>query len=129
MVKNKTCLCCLTKFSFCPDCSKKDALKPSWAGEFCSEDCMTIWSTATKYNLNKMTKAEAKSVISALALKPIEQYVKCVQRDLDIILKEEPKPKRSKKTELPVVNEVMTEASKVETLDEITHEVVKIKEE
>lgn len=104
MVKNRKCLSCSTKFSYCPDCSRKDALKPSWASEFCCEDCKTIWTTATKYNLNKMTKAEAKSIISALALKPIEQYTECVQKDLANILAEDPKPKRTKKAE-PKISE------------------------
>lgn len=132
MVKNKTCLCCTSKFSFCPDCSKKDALKPSWASEFCSEDCMTIWKTATKFNLGKLTKAEAKSIISALPLKPIDQYVKCVQRDLDVILKAEPKPKRGKRAEIKsIIDEVAkptipveVESVDVPVEDVTTHEVV-----
>ena len=94
--KNKTCLCCSTKYSHCPDCSKVDAMKPSWASEFCSEDCKEIWTTAVKFNLGDITKSEAKSIISVLNLKPTEQYVQCVQRDLATILAEEPKPQRGK---------------------------------
>ena len=105
--KNRKCLCCSTKFSFCPDCSRADALLPACRSEFCSEDCMTIWKTATKFNLNKLTKAEAKSIISALPLKPIEQYAACVQRDLGVILAEEPKPKRNRKVFIPVIDEVV----------------------
>lgn len=105
-MKNKTCLCCGTKFSYCPDCSKADALKPAWASEFCSEDCMTLWTTATKFNLGKLTKSEAKTIISALTLKPTEQYAKCVQRDLGVILAEEPKRKRGKRIELKPIEEV-----------------------
>lgn len=134
MVKNRKCLCCSTEYSYCPSCSTKDALAPSWKAEFCSEDCMTIWRTAVKFNLNKITKAEAKSIISALDLKPIEQYVKCVQRDLDVILKEEPKPKRGKRAEASVIDEVIPESIVIDTNTEIaddipvveadTHEVV-----
>ena len=113
MVKNKTCLCCGTKFSYCPDCSKKDALKPSWSSEFCSEDCMTLWTTATKYNMNKLTKSKAKSIISKLVLKPTEQYSKCVQRDLNVILAEDPKPKRGKRAELPIFDEAAPDTIKV----------------
>jgi hypothetical protein len=75
---------------------------------------MTIWTTATKYNLNKLTKSEAKSIISALNLKPTEQYVQCVQRDLGVILKEEPKLKRNKRAVLPVLDESMAAEFKVE---------------
>lgn len=133
MVKNRQCLCCGTKFSFCPDCSKKDALKPSWSSEFCSEDCMTIWTTATKYNLGKLTKSEAKSIISELTLKPTEQYTKCVQRDLSVILAEEPKPKRGKRIDLPVIDEAIPEvvAEEVSTIlsDIESHEAVNKTEE
>lgn len=124
MVKNKTCLCCGTKFSYCPDCSKKDALKPSWSGEFCGKDCMTIWTTATKYNMNKISKAEAKSIIENLTLKPVEQYSKCVQRDLGVIFAKDPKPKRGKRAEISVIDEAMPEEIKMEMLEQIVHEVV-----
>lgn len=125
-IKNRTCLCCSTKFSYCPDCSKKDALKPAWASEFCSEDCMTIWTTATKFNLGKLTKSEAKSIISALPLKPVEQYVKCVQRDLDVILKEEPKPKvkRGKRIEFPVIDETVINTVNTEIKEIIDSPIV-----
>lgn len=123
MVKNKTCLCCSSKFSYCPDCSKKDALAPSWKSEFCSEDCMTIWTTATKYNMNKITKTEAKAIIENIALKPVEQYTKCVQRDLGVILAKEPKSKRGKRAELPVIEaSVKTEIKEISN-DEAVVEV------
>ena len=149
MVKNKQCLSCSTKYSHCPDCSKVDALKPSWASEFCSEECMVIWKTATKHNLGMISKSDAKSIVSELSLKPTEQYVKCIQRDLAKILAEDPKPKRGKRVLMPVIDEAIScEATNdaVETtakiiddkniveektiLDDIAHEVVnKIEEE
>lgn len=67
---------------------------------------MTIWTTCTRYNMGRLTKAEAKSIISELSLKPISEYAACVQRDLGVILKEDPKPKRSKRTEIKPVDEV-----------------------
>ena len=132
-IKNKQCLCCSNKFSYCPDCSKADALKPSWASTFCSEDCMTIWTTATKYNLNKITKSEAKSIISKLTLKPTEQYVTCVQRDLGVILAPESKPKRAKRVEIKPIDDAIPETI-IETvkdiiLNEESHEVVNKTEE
>ena len=130
-IKNRTCLACGTKYSFCPDCNGADKIAPTWKSDFCSETCMTLWTTCTKFNLNKLTKPEAKSIISALTLKPIEQYVKCVQRDLGVILKEEPKPKpkRGKRSELPVIDEAIPEEQKVEVIDENIHEVIKTEEE
>lgn len=116
MVKNKKCLACQKSFSYCPDCSKADALKPAWHSEFCSSDCKTLWSTATKFNMGKLTKAEAKAIISALELKPAEQYVSCIQRDLKNIMAEEPKPKRTRKTEPKLPEPVATPA----TIEEVT---------
>ena len=97
MILNKKCFCCSTRYSYCPDCSTSDKLAPSWKATFCSEDCMTIWTTCTKFNMGRLTKSEAKEIISALILKPTSEYVPCVQRDLGVILKEDPKPKRSKR--------------------------------
>ena len=120
-VKNRKCLCDGVKYSYCPDCNGADRLAPTWKAEFCSETCMTLWNTCTRYNLGKLTKPEAKSIISALTLKPTEQYASCVQRDLGIILKEEPKPKpkRGKKAELPTLEESTSVEFKVELDAEI----------
>ena len=62
---NRKCLTCGTAYSFCPDCSRADALAPSWKAEFCCEDCMNIWTTATKYNMGILNKKEAKNIIGA----------------------------------------------------------------
>lgn len=68
---------------------------------------MTIWTTCTKFNMGRLTKSEAKEIISALTLKPISEYAPCVQRDLGVIMKEDPKPKRSKRIEIKPIDEVV----------------------
>ena len=107
MILNKKCFCCSTRYSYCPNCSGADRLKESWYATFCSEDCMTIWTTCTKFNMGRLTKSEAKEIISALTLKPTSEYVPCVQRDLGVIMKEDPKPKRSRRAEIKPVDEVV----------------------
>ena len=87
--RDRKCLCCGTKYSYCPTCSV-DKTKPTWMTEFCSESCKELFETATKYNLKKLTKDEAKEVIKTLELKEKSAYVECVQRDLENILAEEP---------------------------------------
>lgn len=87
--RDRQCLCCGTKYSYCPTCSS-DKLKPVWMTEFCSEPCKELFETATKYNLKKLTKSEAKEIIEKLELKEKSAYVNCVQKDLDNILAEEP---------------------------------------
>lgn len=87
--RDRQCLCCGTKYSYCPTCSS-DKLKPIWMTEFCSESCKELFETATKYNLKKITKDEAKEIIEIIELKDRSAYVECVQKDLENILAEEP---------------------------------------
>lgn len=104
---NKTCLACKTKYSYCPSCSRADALKPSWHSEFCGETCKDLWLTLTRYNMGRLTKSEAKSIISALDLKPIDTYADCVKRDYSKVMASDPKPKRNKRIEIKPIDEVM----------------------
>ena len=107
MANTSKCFCCSTRYSYCPNCSGADRLKESWYATFCSEDCMTIWTTCTKFNMGRLTKSEAKEIISALTLKPTSEYAPCVQRDLGVIMKEDSKPKRSRRAEIKPVDEVV----------------------
>lgn len=125
MVKNRKCLCCGEEYKYCPDCSRADQLSPSWKAQFCSEPCMTLWLTLTRYNMTRLSKSEAKEIISSLNLKPIDVYAACVQRDYAKVMEEDKKPRRTKKFE-PIVeiepiaeSVVETEQSiEVETIDE-----------
>lgn len=91
--RDRQCLCCGTKYSYCPTCST-DKLKPTWMTEFCSESCKELFETATKYNLKKLTKSEAKEIIENLELKEKSAYVECIQKDLENILTEEKAAKK-----------------------------------
>ena len=94
--KNKQCLACRTAYSYCPSCSRSDALAPSWKSEFCCESCKDIWNTLVKFNMDMLTKSEAKEIISAIDLKPIDSYVECVKHDYAKIMIEEKKFKKAK---------------------------------
>lgn len=104
---NKKCLCCGTKYSYCPSCSRADALKESWYSEFCSATCKDLWLTLTRYNMGTHSKAEAKTIISALDIKPIDTYVECVKRDYVKVMMEDKKPKRGKRSELKIFDDAM----------------------
>ena len=104
---NKKCLCDGVKYSYCPDCSRADALKPSWYSEFCSENCMILWTTLTKYNMSMLSKSEAKAIISGLDLKSIESYAQCVQRDYTKVMVENKKTKRGNRIEIKPVDEAL----------------------
>ena len=126
--KNRKCLSCGAKYSYCPTCSRVDALEPAWKSEFCSEDCMTLWTALTKYNMEFITKDEAKDIVSNLNLKPIDSYASCVQRDYAKVMVDECR-KRGKRAEMKVIlDEVMDlEPKVVESILE-SHEVVIEKE-
>lgn len=121
--QNRKCICCGEKYSYCPSCSRADALQPSWKSEFCSESCMSLWATLTKYNMEFVTKDEAKEIISMLDLKPIDTYAACVQRDYKKVMVEEKKLRRAFK---PVIDQVETATiEEVPVVAEQVHEVVK----
>lgn len=83
--RDRNCLCCQSQYKYCPTCGN-DRMKPVWMSQFCSEECQTLWTTATKYNMEMLTKSEAKAAIEALELKERSVYVECVQKDLKNIL-------------------------------------------
>lgn len=129
MVKNKQCLACKEKFSYCPDCSRVDALKPVWSSQFCSESCMTLWTTLTKFGMNNLTKQDAKDIINSIDLKQIDTYASCVQRDYAKVMHEDKKPRKTRKPEFVVEHtfEEIVEQPIIVTepvIIELEHEVV-----
>ena len=106
MVKNRKCQACGTYYSYCPSCSRADALKPYWYAEFCGESCKDLWLTLTRFGMNRLTKSEAQSIISELDLKSIDSYVDCVKRDYAKVMEPEKKPKRGKRAQMMVFDEV-----------------------
>lgn len=109
MKKNRKCICCSKQYSYCPNCGGTDRLKPYWYSEFCSEECKGVWDIATRYNMQLISKQEAKTVLSKYDLVDISKYVACVQRDLENIYKEEPTAKRGKRVEINPVDEAAHE--------------------
>ena len=120
-IKERKCLSCETSYEYCPNCSRADKLAPAWKAQFCSESCMTLWRTLTKFGMNIITKSEAKSIISDLDLKPINSYVLCVKRDYDKVMADEKRPKRGKRSEIKIIDEAMDEEAHA-----IVEELVKI---
>lgn len=121
--QNKTCLCCKTRYSHCPSCSRADALAPAWKSEFCSETCMILWTTLTKFGMNRLTKSDAKSIISDLDLKQMNTYAECVQRDYAKVMSEDKKLKRNKRIEIK--QDQYVEFKEQMVIEPTAHEVVK----
>lgn len=117
--KNRECLTCGIKYSYCSNCNKKD---PSWMAEFHTENCKNIFEICTNFNMGAMSKHEAKDALSVCDLSNKENFKSYVQRDLENIFAEEPKVKRGKRAEAAIIED----AANIEP--EIVHEVVEAKE-
>ena len=64
MIKNnKTCILCGNKYTYCNGCSEFDHL-PYWMICYCSKNCKDIFDTLSAYNMNQITKGEAKNTLS-----------------------------------------------------------------
>ena len=82
--RDRQCLCCQIKYKYCSTCSA-DQAKPTWMTEFCSEPCKELFATATKYNMEMLTKSEAKEIIQGLELKEKSEYADFIQKDIENI--------------------------------------------
>ena len=120
--RDRKCLCCGTEYKYCYTCGI-DRLKPTWMTEFCSEVCKELFETATKYNLQKLTKAEAKEIIEKLELKERSEYVECVQKDLEVIMAPEMVEEKPVVETAPILEEMVSPKK-----NQKSHEVVRKEE-
>lgn len=103
--KNRKCSTCGATYSYCPNCDRDE---PSWKSAFHTENCKNIFQICTSFNVNAKTKHEAKAALEQCDLSNKANFASCIQRDLENIFKEEPKPKKhSKKVEMPVLDELV----------------------
>lgn len=105
--KNKVCLTCNTQYAYCPNC---DRTAPAWMNEFHAENCKNIFDICTRFNMQMLTKEQAKVALATCDLSGKANFKSFVQRDLENIYREEPVLKRGKKAEV--------------VIDEAIHEVV-----
>lgn len=130
--RNRECYLCSETYQYCPTCSQ-DRTKPSWMAEFHSENCKDIFDICTRFNMELLTKSEAKEAVEKCDLSNKLNFRPSVQNTLSNLLKidevspENPK-KRGKRAEMKVFDEVMDiEPKVVESILE-SHEVVLEKE-
>ena len=81
---NKTCICCQTKYTFCPNCSDFDHL-PRWMTIFHDANCREIFNTLMYYNSNDITEEEAKTILDKCDLSKKETFAKKIKEDIDKI--------------------------------------------
>ena len=105
--KNRECAVCSTKYSYCPNCNRKE---PAWMAEFHEENCKNIFQICTSFNVNLMSKHEAKAALEQCDLSNKENFSSYIKRDIENIFKEEPKAKRMYIVEPEAVHEVVEQA-------------------
>ena len=87
--RDRKCYLCGENYKYCPTCSQ-DKMKPAYMAEFHDENCKNIFDICTRFNMTLMSKSEAKDALNACDLSNKANFKSYVQRDLDVIFKEEP---------------------------------------
>ena len=80
--KNKTCLTCGTKYSYCPNCNRNE---PAWMTDFHEENCKNIFQICTQYNVELLTKEEAQEALKLCDLSEQETFKPYIKRDFENI--------------------------------------------
>ena len=101
--RNRECYLCGDKYAYCSNCNKKD---PAWMAEFHTENCKNIFDICTRFNMQLLTKDEAKAALEQCDLVNKANFKSYVQRDLENIFAEDA-PKRGKRSQLPVIDEAI----------------------
>ena len=88
--RSRDCYLCSTEYKYCPTCSQ-DRAKPTWMQNFHEENCKNIFDICTRYNMQMLTKEEAKAALETCDLSNKENFKDYVQRDLENIFAPEVK--------------------------------------
>ena len=115
----RKCILCGKEYKYCKSCSK-DTKKETWHTLYDTENCKNISKALTDYNFKKITKEEARDILSQcdLTIKLNDHY----RNEIETIMV---KPKRGTRAKAMVIDEVMPEMA-----EEIVQELVEeIKEE
>lgn len=109
--KNRECLTCGAKYSYCPNCNRRE---PSWMAEFHAENCKNIFQICIQHNVGLLAKEDAQVALNACDLSNKDSFSPCVKQDFEKIFADESK-KRGKRAEMHIVEEAV---------DTEVHEVV-----
>jgi hypothetical protein len=115
----RKCILCGKEYTYCPSCPK-DAKKESWYAIFDNENCKNISKTLTDYNLNKISKVEARHALLAcdLSIKLNDHY----RNEINEIIE---RPKRGKRSEIKgIIDEAIVEPEVLQLIVEKSHVVV-----
>lgn len=86
----RKCYNCGKVYSYCPDCSDYRG-KPYIMATFHDTNCAEIFNTCVKFNMDLITKEEAKALLSSLDLSDKTNFRQDVQKDIEVIFTENKK--------------------------------------
>jgi len=110
--KNKTCVVCGEKYSYCYNCNTKD---PSWMALFHDENCKKIFDTVNKLYFNHITEAEALDILRECNVNVIDSVG--ANEKIKNTVKKLSATKKRKNTKKAVVEE-STDTVEVEVAEE-----------
>lgn len=76
--KQRTCIVCRSKYSYCPVCGE-DRNKPTWYAVCCSEECHTVLRAIADYTNKVISKEEANGILSQIDKSKLDTM--CVYTD------------------------------------------------
>ena len=82
MSKERKCLTCESKYSYCPNCMDYASF-PKWMAEFDKESCKELFNAISAYNMGKMTKADVKEVVDKYGITDFSQYKESIKNKLN----------------------------------------------
>ena len=81
---NRICKTCQTEYYFCPNCNNVTAAD-KYKNIFCSKNCRDIFQTVARYNMNHITKDEARADLSKLDLSNLSNFSEQIKADVNTI--------------------------------------------
>ncbi len=86
--RTRECYLCAQGYNYCPTCSQ-DKMKPTWMAEFHDENCKSIFDICTRFNMQLISKDEAKAALEKCDLSNKANFKSYVKRDLENIFAED----------------------------------------
>lgn len=84
---NRVCCVCGNSYYYCINDCIDSINKPTWLGSFCCENCRNIYNACAFYNINQMSKDEAKNILEKCDISNIESFTDATKKLINEILK------------------------------------------
>lgn len=94
----RKCYNCGEIYSYCPDCSD-DRRKPAIMSAFHNENCAEVFNTCVRFNMELISKEEAKEILSNCDLTRKSLFRDDVQDDIKVIFAENKAKQKNTKPE------------------------------